>query len=165
MSGLSLFFNYVGQRFNKVVDKTQQNIQSFGNNFKSTSYALRQEVPFERWFYDHDFANPIKDPQDLMKARLWAVFAVLEGAFRIVAEVVSILYLRVFQSDDKKEVKRHLNILDIQSQSIQLSLLAIVSPNEAKKKARDSEGNLITGTPQVRNWGTLYLGKVNIPHL
>jgi hypothetical protein len=154
-------FNYAANRVQGYFERFRTTIRSIGTAFQAAAYGLRQEVPFERWFFDHGFQKPLDNCTDEMKARAWAILATLEGAVRCTAEVTTLLYSQIFQP---QETERHLDVLQAQSQGLQLSLLAILSPNLAKEKAHNSEGDPIIGASLANwRWGTLYSGKYDAP--
>ncbi len=173
MSGISRITpDYVGNQANRALshaighlhnafDRIRATINNIGAAFRSASYGLRQEVPFERWFYDHGFQKPLDDPMELMKARTWALLSVVEGGIRILAELASSIYAQVMEPN---EAERHLDVLKAQWQGFTLSLLAVVSPNMAKEKAHNSEGQPLIGSSILNwKWGTLYTGNLDIP--
>lgn len=145
---------------NSAFDRIRAAINSFGSNVLSVGYGLRQEVPFERWFYNNGFQAPLDKPIDLVKAHAWAVFASCEGVIRLVAEAVSYAFSLVFAPQNSS---RHIDVLKAQMQGLSLSVLAIVSPNAAKQKAHN-EGNPLIGASLLNwQWGSLYTGKVDAP--
>lgn len=171
----SLTPEHIGNQANQVLNYAANRLQSAVNGFRAAiisggcsrmpysaiAYGLRQEVPFERWFFDQGFQKPIDDPMEAMKARAWALLAAIEGGIRITAEVASLLYAQVFEP---KESERHLDVLKAQWQGFTLSLLAVVSPNAAKEKAHHSEGSPLIGAYLLNwKWGTLYGGKLDAP--
>ncbi|MBS0603979.1 MAG: hypothetical protein JSS60_02960 [Verrucomicrobia bacterium] len=152
--------NNAASRFSSAFDRIRGVLTSLGNTLRSASYGLRQEVPFERWFFDHGFQNPIDNPVDQIKARAWALAATLEGGVRITAEAASYVFSLAIEPQDSH---RHLDVLKAQLQGFSLSLLAILSPNDAKAKAHNG-GNPIIGSSLIDwKWGSLYTGKVDAP--
>src|SRR5579871_3727005 len=141
-------------------DRIVHAIDVLGNNVQAASYGLRQEVPFERWFFDYGFQKPIDNLSDQIKARVWALFAACEGIIRTTAETVCFVFSKIFQP---KESDRHLNVLQAQCKGLYLSLLAIASPDAAKEFA-DNDGHPIIGHSILTwKWGTLYTGKLEVP--
>ena len=140
-------------------DRIRAAINALGNIFRSASYGLRKEVPFERWFFDYGFQTPIDSIPDLMKVRFWAVLAAGEGVIRTTTAIVSLVYSKVFCKDDSAV---RLDILKAQWLGFTLSLLAIVSPNSAKSVA-DNQGQPLIGCSIFDwKWGNLYTGKMNV---
>lgn len=153
-------FHHSGPRHQSAFDRIRHALNNLGNAFRAASYGLRQEVPFERWFFDHGFQKPITNPIDLIKAHAWAVFAACEGAVRTSAEAASYVFSLVFEP---KEAHRHFDVLKAQLQGLTLSLLAIAFPNAAKSLA-DNSGHPIIGCFLLNwKWGTLYAGKLDAP--
>lgn len=151
-----------GRILNSAIDGGGQLLSSLTKPVTSILYGLRQEVPFERWFHDHNFIAPLDNCSDLIKAHLWAVVATMEGAVRALAEAVTYVFALVFEP--KEEAERHLEVLGAQGTGLTLSLLAIISPNLAKKHTIDSDGNCRIGSSLTDwRWGTPYLGTFNIP--
>jgi len=147
-------------RLHNAFDRIRNALNSLGNAVRSASYGLRQEVPFERWFFDHGFQKPITDPFLLIKAHGWALVASAEGAVRTSVETVSYVFSLAFEP---KESHRHLDVLKAQTQGLSLSLLAIISPNSAKAAA-DNSGHPVIGSSLLQwKWGTLYTGKLEVP--
>jgi hypothetical protein len=152
--------HHAATRLQSAFDRIRHALNSVGNAFRAASYGLRQEVPFERWFFDHGFQKPITDPIDLMKAHAWALLAAFEGAMRTSAEAASYVFSRIFEP---QETHRHLDVLKAQWQGLTLSMLAILSPNAAKSMA-DNSGRPIIGCSLLNwRWGTLYTGKLEVP--
>lgn len=152
--------NQTVSRAQNALDRIRDAIYTIGNAARAASYGLRQEVPFERWFFDHGFQKPIENPSDLIQAHAWAVLAAAEGSIRTSAEAASYVFSLVFEP---KESERHSDVLKAQWQGLTLSLLAIVSPNAAKEKA-DNHGQPLIGCSLLDwRWGTLYIGKLEVP--
>ncbi len=150
-----------GNRFQNVFDRVRSALNSIGNALRATSYGLRQEVPFERWFYDHGFDTPLDKPVDLIKAHAWALLAACEGIVRATAEAASYVFSLIVEP---KESDRHLDVLKVQMQGLSLSLLAIISPNAAKQKAHNPGGAPLIGASLLNwKWGSLYVGTVDAP--
>lgn len=153
--------NNAGSQIQNTFDKIRNALNSLGSAFKAASFGLRQEVPFERWFFDHGFQNPLDKSIDLMKARGYAVIATCEGFIRATAESVSYIFSLVLAP---KESHRHLDVLKAQMQGLQLSMLAIVSPNAAKQKAHNPGGKPLIGASLLDwRWGSLYTGTIDAP--
>lgn len=153
-------FDQAASQFQNAFDRIRNAIHILGNCYAAASYGLRQEVPFERWFFDHGFQKPIDDPSHLIKAHSWAIMTALEGLVRVSAESVSYVYSKIFAPE---ECERHLDVLKAQWQGLNLSLLAVVSPNAAKTKA-DNHGKPLIGCSIFQwRWGTLYTGKMEVP--
>lgn len=151
---------FTGARSQNGLDRIRSAIAMLGNALRSASYGLRQEVPFERWFFDHGFQKPIVNPIDLIKARLWAVLAIGEGTMRTTIEAVTCVFSLIFAP---KERQSHLNALKAQCLGLALSYLAAVLPNTAKAIA-DNHGQPIVGCSLLEwRWGTLYTGKLEVP--
>ena len=164
-------FTYYGSQAGQLLDQAASQLQyafdrisrvlhSLGNNVRAASYGLRQEVPFERWFFNHGFDTPITDPVDLIKAHAWALPAACEGAIRTTAEIVAYIFSTLCEPRD---TPRHLDVLQAQWQGFTLSLLAIISPNSAKTVAHNSGRPLIGCSLLNWKWGTLYTGKLDVP--
>lgn len=157
----NLLFNHTSHPVRHAIDYLRTTFQHIGTAYLAVRYGLRQEVPFERWFFDYGFQKPLEDPLELIKARQWALLAAAEGAFRTTAELACYVYSQVIES---KNSEHHLNILKAQWQGFTLSLLAVVSPNLAKEKAHHSEGKPLIGASLLNwKWGTLYTGKLESP--
>ena len=73
-------FHNVKGRVNSTLDKLRKTFSYLGNAALSVSYGLRQEVPFERWFYDYGFQVPLDKTEDLIKARFFCSHRHLRGA-------------------------------------------------------------------------------------
>lgn len=150
-----------GSRFQNVFDRIRSALNFVGHALRATSYGLRQEVPFERWFFDHGFDTPLDKPIDLAKAHAWALVATCEGIVRTTAEAVSYVFSLFVEP---KESDRHLDVLKAQSLGLSLSLLAIISPNAAKQKAHNPGGAPLIGASLLNwKWGSLYVGTVDAP--
>jgi hypothetical protein len=149
-----------GSHLHSAFDRVRMAISSLSNAARSASYGLRQEVPFERWFFDHGFQAPLVSTSDLIKARVWAFVVTCEGLVRSAAEAVSYVFSRIFDSGNSD---RHLEVLRAQWQGLSLSLLAIISPNAAKQKAYNEGTSLIGASLLDWRWGSLYVGKVDAP--
>jgi hypothetical protein len=148
---------HVSSAFNKLL----KTFSHLGNAALSVSYGLRQEVPFERWFYDYGFQTPLDKTEDLIKARAWAIIASCEGVIRTTAEAVSYLFSLVLEP---KERHRHLDVMKAQMQGLSLSLLAILSPNDAKRKAHNKDGTPLIGASFLDwQWGSPYIGTRDAP--
>lgn len=163
--------NNAGSRFQNVFDRIRSALNSIGHALRATSYGLRQEVPFERWFFDHGFETPLDKPIDLAKAHAWAVIAACEGIVRTTAEAASYVFSLILDPKytflpivEPKESDRHLDVLKAQAQGLSLSLLAIISPNAAKQKAHNPGGAPLIGASLLNwKWGSLYVGTVDAP--
>jgi hypothetical protein len=147
-------FNLSLERINSLLQAIDSNRQEIRSLLRSTNYGLRYEVPFERWYYDHGFQKPVDNFADHISARAWALLDTLEGAVRCIVEIITNLYSQLFSTQD---TERHFDILSSQWQGLQLSLLAILSPDSAKKRVYNSQGQPLIGA-SVHNWewGTLY---------
>ena len=141
-------------------DRIKQVINSLGDNFRSAAYGLREEVPFERWYYDNGFEKPLTDILTESKARFTALIAACEGVLRLAKEVGH-LVLSLLRGG--KDTHVHLDILKAQGNGIALSLLAIAYPNFAKSVAHNAGGSPLISW----RWGTLYTGKADaaLPHV
>jgi hypothetical protein len=152
--------NQAASGLKNAFDKIVHAVHSFGNNVQAVSYGLRQEVPFERWFFDYGFQKPIDNLPDQFKARGWAVLAACEGLIRTTAEAVCFVFSKIFEP---KASERHLDVFRAQFNGLTLSLLAIVCPDAAKEMA-DNHGHPIIGHSIFTwKWGTLYTGKLEVP--
>lgn len=152
--------SHISSGLNTAFDRIRAAINSLGMGLRSAGYGLRQEVPFERWFYNNDFQTPISNPLDLIKAHVWAVFAACEGAIRLSAEAVSYAFSMVFA---RQNSSRHQDVLKAQFIGLALSVLAIYAPNAAKERAHNG-GQPIIGSSLINwQWGSLYVGKVDHP--
>ncbi len=152
--------NQAASGLRNAFDKIAHAINVFGNNVQAVSYGLRQEVPFERWFYDYGFHKPIDNLTDQVTARVWAALAACEGVIRTSAEAICFIFSKIFQP---KESDCHLKVFQAQLNGLTLSLLAIISPNAAKEMA-DNHGHPIIGHSIFTwKWGTLYTGKLEVP--
>jgi hypothetical protein len=147
-------------RLQTAFDRIGAAIRSIGNAVRSASYGLRQEVPFERWFFNHGFEKPIECSCDLLKAHAWAVLSTGEGSVRMCIETVAYLFSLVFEPG---ESPRHLDVLKAQAQGVALSLHAMFSPNGAKAAAHNSGHPIIGCSIFNWKWGTLYTGKLDVP--
>jgi hypothetical protein len=129
---------------------------------------LRQEVPFERWFRDHGYDAHITDSKLELNARGCAVLAALEGAVRTVAESIA-LFMASFISKNSTDADKHQSVLKAQTQGLQLSLMAILSPNDVKdhikEKNTTSQEPIIGCRKSQLRWGTPYQGVTTIPRL
>jgi hypothetical protein len=164
--------NFLGNRANQAVESAYSRFYSTFDRFRSfvadhirnnrnepAHWGLRQEIPFERWFYDMGFQNPTTNSDDLIKAHLWAVPAVLEGLIKTVAET-----LMLYFATSAQEKSRHFEVLKAQWVGLSFSLLAVISPNLAKEKAANPGGNPLIGSSILDwRWGTLYNGKMEVP--
>lgn len=163
--------NFLGNHANQAVNSAYARFYSTFDRFRSfvaeqlrnnrnepAHWGLRQEIPFERWFYDNGFQNPITNPDDLIKAHLWAVPALLEGLVKTVAETVM-----MFFAGSEAEKNRHFEVLKAQWVGLSFSMLAVISPNLAKEKATNGGNPLIGSSIVDWGWGTLYNGKLDIP--
>ena len=162
--------NNLSNRFHHAFERARPTLNAVGNAYRTLSYGLRQEVPFERWFYDHGFQTPIENTQDLIKARAWAILATLEGSIKVAAEAVSFAFEMALVSGNRSSAlsghfQHHSEVLNAQWQGLSLSLLAIASPNQAKEKANNAGGSgpLIGASILDWKWGTLYNGKLDVP--
>ncbi len=146
-------------RIYNAYDRLRSFIADFRQRNDGTQWGLRQEIPFERWFYEMGFQNPITDSDQLLKAHLWAVPAVLEGLIKTVAEAVMLFFAA---SDEEKN--RHFEVLKAQWVGLSFSLLAVIMPNLAKDKAANPGGIPLVGCSMVDwKWGTPYNGKMEVP--
>ena len=156
------FGNSIIESGGRVLNNAIDGGRCFAKSIISIRHGLRQEVPYERWFYDHNFDTPLDNCNDLIKAHLWAVVATAEGVVRALAEVVSYVFALAFETQE--DAKRHFEVLEAQATGLALSLLAIVSPNHAKTYTINSDGKRIIGAPLTNwRWGTLYTGSFDIP--
>ncbi len=146
--------------FTSALDRLRHVVTTLARSAAAVGYGLRQEVPFERWFFNQGFHRPIDNQTQLMNARAWALLAAIEGAIKVVAEGTAFVYARILSPPD---ANRHLEVLNAQWQGLTLSLLAIVSPNDAKAKAHNGGNPIIGSNPLNWRWGTLYTGKLDIP--
>ena len=138
-------------------DRFKHVMNSLGDNFRSAAYGLREEIPFERWYYDNGFEKPLTDLLSESKARFTALIAACEGIIRLAKEVGR-LVLSLLRGG--KDTQVHLDILKAQGIGIGFSLLAIASPNFAKETARNIGSTPLIGSPLISwRWGTLYTGK------
>lgn len=152
--------NHAATHLHNAFDRIRSAVHVLRNSARAASYGLRQEVPFERWFFDHGFQKPIDNPSDLIKAHVWAVLAVAEGSIRTAAEATAYIFSRIFEPN---ESQRHLSVLKAQWQGLTLSLLAVILPNAAKETA-DNHGRPLIGCSLLDwRWGTLYTGKLDVP--
>ena len=153
--------NHAATHLQNAFDRVRSAVYMLRNTARAASYGLRQEVPFERWFFDHGFQKPIDNPSDLIKAHVWAVLAAGEGIIRTTAEATAFIFSRLFEPS---ESERHLNVLKAQWQGLTLSLLAVISPNLAKATADNQGGRPLIGCSLIDwKWGMLYTGKLDVP--
>jgi len=132
---------------------------------KKIGYPLRQEVPFERWyFHATDKSSELSNP---IHGRIWAVIYLGESLLRTAAELVTYAIATIAGQAFPKMAehkKNHLEVLKAQVQALFLNILAIASPEAAIKKA---EGNGSNKAPFVGcridqwHWGTPYVGTFN----
>jgi hypothetical protein len=149
--------NPLQNAFGKVRDALNQ----LGDTARAATYGLRQEAPFERWFFDQGFDKPTAAPQEEIKARLWALLSYTEGLVRLAAEVGSLVLTLLKGSTD---VSRHIDVLQTQAKGIGLSILAVLSPNFAKQLAHNPGGKPRIGASLIDwKWGSLYTGKLDTP--
>jgi hypothetical protein len=152
--------NRTASHLQNAFDRIRQAVHDVGDTVRSVKYGLRQEVPFERWFFDHGFQTPLTHPSALISAHIWAVIAAGEGGIRTTIEATTYVFSLVFEP---KESDRHLDILKAQWQGFTLSLLAILSPNTAKRAADNNGQPLIGSSIFTWTWGTPYAGKLDKP--
>jgi hypothetical protein len=165
MSTTTPSMSYLGNRVGQLAEQAGSYLRNTVDQIRTTAQAastgLRQEVPFERWFFNHGFEKPLKSVSDSIKARVWALAAACESGLRASVETVAYVFSLVFA---RKESHRHLDVLKAQGQSLALSLLAIVSPNAAKQHAHNPGGKSRIGCSLFHwKWGTLYTGKFDAP--
>ncbi len=135
-----------------ALDRVKNALNSLSCTFSSATYGLRNEVPFERWYYNHSFNNPLTDPLDESKARFSALAAAGEGVLCLAKEVGSFA-LSLLQGC--KDTNRHLDILRAQSIGIGLSLLAVALPNTAMRVAYNAGGTPRIGHSFISwQWGS-----------
>lgn len=163
MSQATNFVNALGNQFRQTVSNIADHVRQAASEaqaaYRSAAYGLREEVPFERWFFHHGFHEPISNTKELISAHIWAVLATIEGAVRTTAEALSYLFSLVFEQN---HAGCHLEVLQAQAQGCYLSFLAIFSPNFAKQKAYN-EGNSLIGEQLPLSWGTIYNGRLTAP--
>lgn len=145
----------VGSTLSNLASRASNLLNQASNVLAVASIGLRKEVPFERWYFDHNFDTPIEDGTALIEAHFWAVLAAGEGILRTIAAVASYAFALAFLP---KETALSLDILNAQWRGLTLSVLAIVSPNQAKKNVFDSGRITIGAAASNYNWGTLYTG-------
>src|ERR1700722_1151068 len=150
--------SYFGSRAGHLIHQAADAFRQIGLATQAAVSGLRQEVPFERWFFNHGFEKPIENTSEQVKARAWALASACESALRASVEAVAYAFSLVF---DRAHSHRHLDVLKTQGQSLSLSLLATISPNTAKKKAHNQGGHSLIGQSLFDwKWGTLYTGKL-----
>ena len=151
----------VGNLVRNAADQIQGFVHSVSVNTQATLYGLRQEVPFERWFYHYGLEQNISDAQivDKVKARAWAVASLGESLFRATVALVTYVISKIFCFASAQE---NLDVLRAQGNSISFSFSAIFSPEDAVKAAAASGENDL---PQFGSlfgdwhWGTAYYGE------
>ncbi len=140
-------------------------------NTQSVFYGLRQEVPFERWFYNYGLSQNLSDDGISasekfcvrVQARAWALASfgesLLRGGFEVVAYAVAKLL-------GNRSASEHFEVLTAQGTSALLSFYAIISPEDAITQARGegTEDGPRIGAPMTNwRWGTPYFGTMTIP--
>lgn len=143
-------------------DPVQRTLHQVASLVDPTHAVLRQEVPFERWFFHYGSQNDLSPIDKECSARLWAALSAAEGAIRTVAELVALVFTTVTNSNSKKN---HCDALKVQCQGISLSLLATILPQQAAAFADDpSSAKPLVGTlVSDWSWGTAYTGTYNLP--
>jgi hypothetical protein len=129
--------------------------------------VFRQEVPIERWLRDHGLLEPIKGTKEELRARGFAILATLEGLVRTLAETISLFYAS-YISKNASEAEKHQLVFKTQMKSLQLSALAIISPNTVKEHIKtecSNEERLIFCRTTKMRWGTEYYGKITVSPL
>lgn len=119
---------------------------------------MREEVPFERWYYD--YKNADNSCLNNWSQRGWAVLHLFEAGFKIlleavawcVAKIAKVLSCNLEHSSDD-----HADVLFAQSRSFKLSAWAIISPTSAKQS--DDAKTKIGCARNEWRWGTEYHGK------
>src|SRR5579872_6714032 len=89
---------------------------------RNDAVALRQEIPFECWFADHGCNEPLTK-KEAVKARFWALLALLEGALVTLIASVVVLALKIYTKVASKQhpsLARRVTILNAQWQGLKL---------------------------------------------
>lgn len=155
----------VGNLVRNAADQIHGFVHRVSVNTQATLYGLRQEVPFERWFYHYGLEQNVSDTQitDKVEARAWAVASLGESLLRATIELVTYAISKILGQPTADE---HLEVLQAQGTSISLSLTAVISPEEAVRTATaPGENDLPRIGSLLSNWrwGTPYYGTVTIP--
>jgi hypothetical protein len=145
--------------------RTRRSAEELLEALKGFLLILRQEIPFERWyFHATDKQQAVFSP---LSSRSWAVVylgeSVLRTAFALCTAAVDGVVGRFF-APATKEGER-LEILRMQMIGLQLSALAVLSPEMAVEKVRQAESStLVVGClPHQLRWGTPYTGEFKGP--
>lgn len=155
----------VGNLVRNAADQIQGFVHSVSVNTQATLYGLRQEVPFERWFYHYGLEQNLSDAQivDKVKARAWAAASLSESLLRATIELAAFCFSKILGRACADE---HQEVLFAQGTSISLSLHAIIDPEGAVKAATaPGQDDLPRIGSLLSNWrwGTAYYGTLTIP--
>lgn len=92
-------------------------------------FTIRPGVPFDSWFNENGRHRPITATSDLWKARGGAVVALTKGMAFVLVDLVKYLYAAIIGNSTEEQFKD----LNAQWHGVQLSAVAIYSPNLAKE--------------------------------
>ncbi|MBS0654004.1 MAG: hypothetical protein JSR39_10835 [Verrucomicrobia bacterium] len=147
---------------NQAYDPIEQ-FRWFNNELNTQGHlcGLRQEVPFERWFYHYAVVQNVSDAEisEKVKARAWAVASLGESLFRATVALVKYVISKIFCFASAEE---NLDVLRAQGNSISFSFTAVFSPEDAVNAAAAHGENDL---PQIGSlfgdwdWGTAYYGE------
>lgn len=152
-----------------AIRDTANQIQSFVHsasvNTQAALYGLRQEVPFERWFYHYGLDQNSSDASllDHIKVRAWAIASFSESLLRATIELIALLFSKIF---DPESSSHHQEVLAAQGTSMMMSLNAVIFWENAVEEAKKADAS---GAPAIGSllsnwhWGTPYYGTLTIP--
>ncbi len=157
------------ESLNRVVSTVTSFVQAGG--------ALRGQVAFERWYFHyHNKLSPqqiAKNPSIQVFCRLWAVASAIESLAKALIVFVSVLYYRYMENH--AEVKKRVDVLYEQDNSLYYSFFAVYSPEEATRDFsvynKKDPSQSITRTEWFghslgnQSWGTTYIGKTTLEML
>ncbi len=106
---------------------------------------MRQEVPFERWYFIHNTGTAGAIQGGFFGNRLSVLGSTLESGVRFLAEIVGYIFNKFFGS--QADVTRHSDILGAQWASLKLSLYATLAPQRALESARNAAVPAAVATP------------------
>lgn len=114
--------------------------------------VLREEVPFERWFFDFETSDQV------VKPRLWAVVYLAESAIRGALVGAAWCASKVFNCAISSQ--QYGEVFSALKKSASLSFKAMISHSWAVKGAHYNPSTLAIGcSPKDQTWGTAYAGK------
>jgi hypothetical protein len=141
---------FIKNATNNLFDSAMKTATAFTAG-EISQVTLREEVPFERWFFHFENSN------ETFKPRFWAVMSLAESLLRGTLVGTAWCASKIFNT--KISSQQYASVFKEEMKSASLSFKAILSPRWAIRSSFDDSNNLTIGCPSTaKNWGTPYKG-------